>query len=419
MEEEGRLISEEALTQLINHCKVESHNSTTSSFTFDGNDFVVSEDGDVSLSPGQRIWVGTQEEWDAIPEEEKNKKGLVCITNEPDDLKDRVLAIENKIPENASEENKLATMADISGGGQGGHDFNSDDFSIDQNEVSLLDGRRIVELTGAEYDALSQNEKMNGNAYFINDRNPSGGGGGGTGGASIVPLTDNEYSQDQEHIIFFNTIKDYDFIVLTMGLTDDTYYINEETLPAEQTWTFSFPVHGFSSPGVNNYVYRFSQPSVRSSTNPPAASEIHFLDFNLMYYKGIAEYGEFFDRNNVGGGTTEYHAHVNSIFGVKCSGSSGGSDGGSENITEYDLSTISLSSNHNVLDTGITDYDDLWGKLHCTIQNLSYVFPVPYKGIQDCLQVYVENGELVVNSNLASYKNPSGKLYIKNLVKQS
>lgn len=74
------------------------------------------------------------------------------------------------IPSSASPTNKLATMADIVG--VSGDTFNPDDFNVYNNVVSLQDGRRIVVLTGAQYDALSEQQKMNGQTYFIKDRNP-------------------------------------------------------------------------------------------------------------------------------------------------------------------------------------------------------------------------------------------------------
>ena len=59
-----------------------------------------------------------------------------------------------------------------SGGGGGGgtsYNFNEDDFSVDQNDVSLNNEKKIVELSKSEYDDLSNSEQYNGTAYFIND----------------------------------------------------------------------------------------------------------------------------------------------------------------------------------------------------------------------------------------------------------
>lgn len=56
------------------------------------------------------------------------------------------------------------------------HTFDTDDFDIsEQDEVSLDSTQRMVELTEAEYNALSLEQKNNGTAYFITDRSGSGG----------------------------------------------------------------------------------------------------------------------------------------------------------------------------------------------------------------------------------------------------
>lgn len=52
--------------------------------------------------------------------------------------------------------------------------FNIEDFNVsEQNEVSLKNIQRRIELTQAQYDALSENEKNNGTMYLITDGEPN------------------------------------------------------------------------------------------------------------------------------------------------------------------------------------------------------------------------------------------------------
>ena len=71
--------------------------SNGSSNTFNTSDFDITEQGEVSLKPSQRAWIGTRAEWDSLSTEEKEKYGgIINITDDPNELDNKVDKVEGK-----------------------------------------------------------------------------------------------------------------------------------------------------------------------------------------------------------------------------------------------------------------------------------------------------------------------------------
>ena len=157
-----------------------------SSFTFNNSDFKVSAQGEVSLDPSQRIVSITKEEYEALSEEEQKNGTNYFITNGTDDelnnkvdkiegkglstndytteeknklaglsnyddtaLDNRIDNIEELIPATASENNKLATMADIptpSTSGDGTTNYNDLENKPSIAGVALSGNKTLADL---------------------------------------------------------------------------------------------------------------------------------------------------------------------------------------------------------------------------------------------------------------------------------
>lgn len=114
------------------------------------------------------------EEFQSLSEEEKNNGTVYYIPDAPYSNGELPIATSNKIGGIKVGNGLKITREGVlsSSGGISPDNFEEEDFDVSsENVVSLNSSQRMVEITEAEYNALTVDEQNNGTAYLIKDKN--------------------------------------------------------------------------------------------------------------------------------------------------------------------------------------------------------------------------------------------------------